>query len=158
MGEAFHTISVHAPQEEVWNFVCDMSSWAPQVPGYISHSVINTSISIWVFTIPVGFVRKKVHIQVEIIDWREPSGIEFVLEEINAKFSGKGFFQTERLDSDQTKIIGYLQIDPKGSRRTLYEPFLVKVLPQLTKELTENVGTAIQNKSNRKINRSDSNI
>lgn len=150
MGEAIHTISVHAPQEEVWKFVRDMNSWASQVPGYISHSVLNTSSSIWVFTIPVGFVRKKVQIQVGIMNLKEPSHIEFVLEEVNAKFSGEGFFQAERIESDQTKIKGYLNIDAKSSRKAFYEPFLVRVLPQLTKELTENVANTIEKNQRKK--------
>ncbi|WP_309545309.1 SRPBCC family protein [Virgibacillus dokdonensis] len=52
-------MTLQAPIEQVWDFVSDMNHWAPLVPGYIDHEIINDTESTWKFKGDLGIVQKK---------------------------------------------------------------------------------------------------
>lgn len=54
-----HSIIVHANAKKVWDFVRSMNNWAPLVPGYVNHEIINDTVSTWEFKIDMGLFKKK---------------------------------------------------------------------------------------------------
>ncbi|WP_412850212.1 hypothetical protein [Brevibacillus invocatus] len=50
----------------IWEFVSVMDKWAPLVPGYISHEIINDRQSTWTFMGDIGIMKKKVSLKIDI--------------------------------------------------------------------------------------------
>ena len=41
MCSHLHRMEVNAPFHHVWKFVSSIDQWAPLVPGYIDHEILN---------------------------------------------------------------------------------------------------------------------
>ncbi|WP_312095780.1 SRPBCC family protein [Niallia sp.] len=140
-----HSIIVHANAKKVWDFVRSMNNWAPLVPGYISHHILNEKVSTWEFKIDMGLFKKKVEMEVTILEWKEPSKVTFNLVGINEHFEGNGYFLVEIQDGIETKMTGYLEINSTGTFPTLTNNLMEPKLEEMAEELTEAVRTAIEN-------------
>ncbi|MFC7783873.1 SRPBCC family protein [Rossellomorea sp. GCM10028870] len=144
MVRGIHHVNVHASQSHVWEFIRDMNAWAPLVHGYKEHSIVSDVQSTWKFTIHYGVVSKKVQVKVLITDWKEPSHVKFILRGINQKFTGVGFFKAEKVNSSNTAMTGCLKIESSSSLAKILESTFDKMVQELTRELTEAVGEAIE--------------
>jgi carbon monoxide dehydrogenase subunit G len=144
MPAALHKMQVEASREELWKFVSDMDIWAPLVPGYIDHDIISERESTWKFKTDLGFMKKKVHLKVEIIEWQEPSKVKFNLNGINEKFNGHGYFAAEYAGTNTCSMTGYLEINADGPLAKMINPLLNSVLPEMTTELTEAVAYKVE--------------
>lgn len=144
MGKGIHHVNVHASRSHVWEFIRDMNAWAPLVPGYKEHAVISDVQSTWKFTLRVGVMSKKVHVKVLITEWKEPSEVKFILRGINQKFTGEGFFKADEVNSSITAMTGVLSIESTSSLAKILESTFDKMVQELTMELTEAVGQAIE--------------
>ncbi|WP_175989418.1 CoxG family protein [Bacillus sp. Marseille-Q1617] len=144
MGEGVHEMVVDAAIEDVWDFVSVLDHWAPLAPGYINHKIISDEISEWKFKVDTGLFKKKVHAKVEIQEWSKPNRVTFTLTGINEKFSGDGSFEASSLSGSQTNVKGRLSIRPYSSMTKLVSPIIEKTVPDMTKELTNNVVSEIQ--------------
>ncbi|MFC0273710.1 CoxG family protein [Metabacillus herbersteinensis] len=134
-----HKVSIDLPIQSVWSFVSVMDHWAPLVPGYMNHEIINEKESTWKFKSDLGVMKKKVHLKVEIISWEEPTKVTFNLTGINEKFVGSGYFEAQAIDSKNTVVTGCLDITAEGTISKMVNSILNKNLPEMTKELTEAV-------------------
>jgi len=144
MGSGIHQVNVHASRSHVWEFIRDMNAWAPLVPGYKEHTIVSDVQSTWKFTLRVGVMSKKVHVKVLVIEWKEPSEVKFILTGINQKFTGKGFFKADEINSSITAMTGCLKIESTSSLAKILESTFDKMVQELTKELTEAVGQTIE--------------
>ena len=88
MPSGTHTTELDLPIEKVWDFVKDMDRWAPLVPGYIEHEIINDKQSTWTFKGDIGIMQKTVKLQIDITEWTEPSLVTFDLTGLNAREFG----------------------------------------------------------------------
>ncbi|MDC7285997.1 SRPBCC family protein, partial [Bifidobacterium thermophilum] len=79
MPSYHHEEKVNVTIENLWDFVSDMNNWAPLVPGYIDHQIINEKQSTWSFKTDVGIMKKKIELSVEITRWNAPSKVTFNL-------------------------------------------------------------------------------
>ncbi|MCA1053892.1 SRPBCC family protein [Rossellomorea aquimaris] len=135
---------VKAPIEDVWDFIRTIDQWAPLAPGYIDHTIINDEISQWTIKIDAGMLKKKLHVEIEIREWSRPNYVTFELRGLNEKLTGSGSFLTEGVSAIQTKIIGSLSIQSSSSLRKIITPLIEKTVPEMTRELTLNVGSEIE--------------
>lgn len=88
MPAGTHTVELPVGIEEIWNFVSEMNKWAPLVPGYIEHEIINENESTWSFKGDLGFMKKTVKLKVDITEWKEPTTVTFNLKGISDNFKG----------------------------------------------------------------------
>jgi carbon monoxide dehydrogenase subunit G len=144
MGSGIHHVNVHSPRSDVWTFIRDMNAWAPLVPGYKEHIIFSDSQSSWKFAVHYGMVTKKIHVNVQIAAWNEPSEVTFTLNGINHRFKGAGFFKAEEVSKAVTRMTGSLTIESTNPLAKLLETTFDKMVIELTKELTIAVGEAIE--------------
>ena len=142
-----HSVTVHANAKKVCDFVSSMNNWAPLVPGYINHEIINQNVSTWEFKIDLGLIKKKVQLEVTILNWDEPSKVIFSLLGINEHFEGKGYFKVQRIDSSNSRMIGYLEMNSTGTFPSMTNNLIQPKLEEITEELTFNVCRKIESLS-----------
>lgn len=130
---------VELPIETVWDFVSDMNKWAPLVPGYIEHKILNERQSTWKFKGDVGKIQKTVNMRIDITEWKKPTTVKFTLTGISEKISGDGYFEAISITEYQTKMTGNLDMTAKGLMGPVINPVLKSVIPKTAKRLTESV-------------------
>lgn len=128
----------------MWDFVSSMDNWAPLVPGYISHDIVNKKVSKWKFYTDIGLLKKKVHLKVNITSWIEPSKVTFDLTGLNEKFTGDGYFLAKVINDNETEIKGYLNIIAEGPLAKMMNSILQTTIPEMTSELTSAVALKIE--------------
>ncbi|MBB6445223.1 CoxG family protein [Bacillus benzoevorans] len=143
MSSHQHEMTVNASLENVWKFVRSIDNWAPLVPGYLEHEMLNETESTWKFKSDLGIVKKKIHLKVNITQWIELDKVSFNLTGINEKISGQGYFKAIKLTNKQTKMIGFLDITAGGTLAKVVNPLLKTSIPEFTEELTSAVGKKI---------------
>lgn len=137
MPQGTHTVEVPLDIQTIWNFVHDMNNWAPLVPGYIEHEILNDRESTWAFKGDLGFMKKTVKLKIDIKEWNEPSEVIFDLTGISDNFKGGGYFRAEVIDEHTTKMSGHLDITAGGMMGAMINQILTKFVPQTAEELTE---------------------
>lgn len=137
MPAGTHSVAVPLDINTIWNFVKDMNNWAPLVPGYIEHEIINENESTWAFKGDLGFMKKTVKLKIDIKEWNEPSGVVFDLTGISDNFKGGGYFKAEPISDTETTMTGNLDITAGGMMGPMINQILVKFVPQTAEELTD---------------------
>jgi carbon monoxide dehydrogenase subunit G len=143
MANSMTRIELAVPIVKIWNFVQSMDNWAPLVPGYIAHEIVNEKESNWIFTGDLGLIRKKINMNVMITSLSAPNEVRFTLTGISEKLTGTGSFEAKNLEPNRTAMTGSLEINAKGPKGPMINTFLKSKLPQITKELTEAVANKI---------------
>ncbi|XXM72562.1 CoxG family protein [Lysinibacillus sphaericus] len=144
MADGFHEKLVDASIEKVWEIVSDLEKWAALVPGYMEHTIISDAESEWKFKVDAGLFKKKIHAKVEIKEWVKPNKVSFTLTGLNEKFTGSGSFEASRLTTHETVVRGRLSIKPDSSMGKLITPIIERMVPDMTRELTNNVSDEIE--------------
>lgn len=139
MPAGTHLVSVPLNINTIWEFVQDMNNWAPLVPGYIEHEIINENESTWAFKGDLGFMKKTVKLKIDIKEWNDPSGVIFDLTGMSDNFKGGGYFKAEAVSENETTMIGNLDITAGGMMGPMINQILVKFVPQTAQELTDNI-------------------
>jgi len=137
MPQGSHTVEVPLNIETIWAFVHDMNNWAPLVPGYIDHEIISERQSTWSFKGDLGFMKKKVKLQIDIKEWNEPIEVLFDLKGLSDNFIGGGYFKAEAIDEKTTNMTGHLDITASGMMGPMINQILTKFVPQTAQELTD---------------------
>ena len=144
MPKGIHEVVLELPIDRIWNFVSLMDNWAPLVPGYISHEIINESESTWKFKGDLGFVKKKVKLKVDITGWEEPNKVTFNLTGRKVNFAGNGYFEAEEIEENKyTKVTGCLDITAAGPMASMVNAALKSFVPETARELTTAVANEI---------------
>lgn len=143
MPSSVHKVKLPLSNEHIWEFVSKMNNWAPLVPGYMEHEILNDRESTWKFKTDVGLLKKKIHLKVDILEWKEPTKVTFNLTGINEKFFGDGYFEAKRISNSETEMIGCLTIEAEGTMGKMVNSILKNSLPDLTLELTNAVANKI---------------
>lgn len=144
MPAGTHTVELDVGIEEIWEFVSDMDKWAPLVPGYIEHEIINENQSTWTFKGDIGIMQKTVKLQIDITEWREPTAVTFDLTGLNENFAGDGYFEAEKIDENKTKMTGNLDITAKGMMGPMINTILKNFVPKTAEDLTDAVANKIK--------------
>ncbi|WP_110927890.1 CoxG family protein [Bacillus massiliglaciei] len=144
MTKGTHNREISVQKKDVWDFVSSMNNWAPLVPGYIQHDVLNEKESTWEFKTDLGLLKKKIKLMVRITSWEEPDKVTFDLIGMNENFSGSGFFLSEYHTDQTTKMTGCIEIEAKGPKGPLANSLLKSYVPKLAAELTEAVAARME--------------
>lgn len=139
-----HSIIVHAPVKKVWDFVRSINNWAPLVPGYVIHQVLSEKITTWEFKVDLGLFKKKIQLEVTILEWSEPSKVTFSLLGLNEHFEGNGYFLVVPKEAGKTRITGFLEINSTGTFPNVTNNIMQPKLEEMTEELTIAVSRAIE--------------
>lgn len=143
MPSGTHEVVLDLSIDKIWDFVSEMDKWAPLVPGYIEHEIINDKQSTWTFKGDIGIMQKTVKLQVDIKDWIEPTTVTFDLTGLNENFAGNGYFEAEALSDNQTKMTGNLDITAKGMMGPMINAILKNFVPDTAKDLTDRIAEEI---------------
>ncbi|WP_071395188.1 CoxG family protein [Bacillus tuaregi] len=149
MSSHVHKMEVNVPIDKVWKFVESMDAWAPLIPGYIEHEMINERESNWTFKSAFGILKKKIQLKVNITNWIEPERVTFDIMGINEKLNGHGYFKAVKISDNRTSMTGYLEITAGGKLAKVMNPLLKTSIPEMTEELTLAVGQKIEDIVNR---------
>ncbi|RDW16918.1 SRPBCC family protein [Oceanobacillus arenosus] len=150
MVHGLHQVRLEMPIERVWEFISDVNNWAPLVPGYIEHEIINNQRSIWKLH-GDGVIRKTVNLKVDIIEWNKPTDIAFRLSRLNEASIGTGYFKAITLTDFTVEMSGYLNISLKGIIGQMVNPVLNTVIPTVGKEFTEKVAAKMLERNKEKL-------
>lgn len=143
MPKGTHQVTLDLPIEKIWEFVSDMDRWAPLVPGYIEHEIINERESTWTFKGDLGFMQKTVSLKIDITEWTEPTKVTFNLTGLNENFAGNGYFIAESISEKQTTMEGHLDISAKGMMGPMVNAVLTSFVPKTAQQLTDAVANEI---------------
>jgi len=143
MPNGTHTIELPVAIDRIWDFVSDMNKWAPLVPGYIEHEILNDRQSTWAFKGDLGFMKKTVKLKIDITNWIEPTKVTFDLTGTSDNFAGNGYFEAEALGNGATKMTGYLDITAKGAMGPMVNTILKTFVPKTAQELSEAIAGRI---------------
>lgn len=143
MPNGTHFVRIDLPIEKVWEFVSDINRWAPLVPGYIEHQIINERQSTWFFKGDVGRIQKKIGLTVHINKWVEPTSVTFDLKGITENVGGSGYFHAEKINAEMTSVTGCLNISAGGMMGPMINSVLKSVVPKTTIEFTEAVASRL---------------
>lgn len=144
MPAGTHSVELDVSIDQIWEFVSDMDKWAPLVPGYIEHEIINENQSTWTFKGDIGIMQKTVKLQIDITEWREPTLVTFDLTGLNENFGGNGYFEAEEISEGKTKMTGNLDITAKGMMGPMINTILKNFVPKTAEELTNAVANKIK--------------
>jgi carbon monoxide dehydrogenase subunit G len=139
MPHGKHEYKVDIPIEHVWSFVSDINKWAPLVPGYMAHQILNDRQSTWKFKGDLGFVQKTVNLKIDITRWQKPTKVTFNLTGLDENFKGDGYFEATSVNKQLTTITGFLNISVKGLKGPMVNTVLKSFVPKTTKQLTESI-------------------
>ncbi|MBU5351913.1 SRPBCC family protein [Paenibacillus barcinonensis] len=143
MPNGSHQILLEIPIHNIWLFVRDMNKWAPLVPGYIEHEILNDQQSTWSFKGDLGIVKKTVKLKIDITQWQEPTRVSFDLTGLSDNFSGSGFFKADAVNEHSTMMTGYLDITAKGAMGPMINSILKTFVPKTAFELSEAIAAEI---------------
>lgn len=139
MVHGIHHIELDMPVERIWGFVSDMNNWAPLVPGYLEHVIINDRQSVWKIHGDIGIMQRTVNLNVTITEWTEPTNVNFQLIGLKETCVGKGYFKAESLLNGKSEMTGFLDISIKGMMGPMVNPVLKSLVPKVGREFTEAV-------------------
>lgn len=143
MPNGSHHVELPVPIQNIWSFVSDMDKWAPLVPGYIEHEILNDHQSTWCFKGDLGFMKKTVKLKIDITNWIEPTKVTFDLKGLSDNFVGDGYFEAEVIDENNTRMTGYLDITAKGAMGPMINTILKNFVPKTAEDLTKAISDKI---------------
>lgn len=135
-------IVVNRDGTNVWEFVKDMGNWARQMPGYVSHELINEFDSVWTMQVNVGTFTRPVLIDVHVIEWRAPTEVTFELKGRSDPFRGAGVFRACP-DRVGTKIVLELGVEGTGSMAKMISAMVPPVLNYVGDGFSVNLAKAL---------------
>lgn len=143
MAQATHSVQIPVSQEKVWSFVSKIEKWATLVPAYKEHAEIDDQTSKWTFEGNFKGLKKKVEIEIKIVEFNEPSNIKFEIKGLSDNFTGGGEFKAEPKDGG-TFMTGVVEINAGGLSGAVLTPAIKILLPKVTSRLTEKIARTIQ--------------
>ncbi|MFD1848725.1 CoxG family protein [Oceanobacillus bengalensis] len=143
MAKGTHAIEIDMPIHKIWDFVSDINNWAPLVPGYTEHTIINDRKSVWKINGDLGVLQRTVHVNVHITEWNEPSNVSFELSSSGKTCVGSGYFKAESLSQTKTKMTGFLDVKIQGMMKPVVNPVLKTIVPKVGKDFTEKIANKI---------------
>lgn len=134
---------IDAPIEWVWEYVKDFSHWAPLVPGYVNHKIINSRESNWGFTTDLAIVKKKIEFRLEILSINAPKSMTFAVNGTNEGFTGHGDIELKKMKSNRTFVTANIDLQATGPLARMIKPLLKSNPPKITNEFKEEVTARI---------------
>lgn len=134
---------IEAPIEWVWEYIKDFNDWAPLIPGYVSHKIVNEKESNWAFKTDIGPLKKKIEFRLDILSMHAPRSMTFQVNGLNEGFTGHGQIEAKKLKRDRTFLTASIDLQATGPLAKIIKPMLKNNPPKITKEFKEEVTTRI---------------
>jgi carbon monoxide dehydrogenase subunit G len=128
--------------QEVWAFVKDMGNWASQMPGYISHEMIDENDSAWTVQVNIGPFTKPFVIDVHVTRWLEPSEVTFDVRGRHDPFRGAGSFRAHPAGA-RTVISLEFEAVGTGSMAKVVTAMAAPVLDYVANEFSANLARVL---------------
>lgn len=144
MPSSKHIVELDVPYDKVWAFIEDLQNWAPLMPGYIAHRIVNEQEATWEFLGDFGFMKKKVSLKIERIIRVEPSMVTFDLEGLQDNIDGSGYFEIQAGNEGNARLIGQLDISAGGFMGAMVNNVLKTFVPDTTAQLVEAIKSELQ--------------
>ena len=126
----------------VWAFVKDMGNWASQMPGYISHELLNGDDSVWTLHVNFGPFARPVVIDVHVTQWIAPSQVTFEVKGRSDPFRGSGAFQARETEAG-TAISLQFGAEGTGSMAKMISAMVPPVLNYIGDGFSANLAKAL---------------
>jgi len=136
-------LTVQQSPSQVWDFVRDMGNWAKQMPGYVSHEVVDENDSVWTVQFNMGPFTRPCIIDVHVLRWAEPSEIEFSIKGRHDPFQGQGVFNSEAAADDGTHVKVDFTMQITGSMAKVISVMAAPVLTKLADQMVVRMGQAL---------------
>ncbi len=136
-------LTVQQSQSQVWDFVGDMGNWARQMPGYVSHEVVDENDSVWTVQFNMGPFTRPCIIDVHVLRWAEPSEIEFSIKGRHDPFQGHGVFNSEAAADDGTHVKVDFGMEITGSMAKVISVMAAPVLTKLADQMVVRMGQSL---------------
>lgn len=138
-----YSMIIDAPIEWVWDYLKDFESWAPIVPGYVSHRIKDSKRSSWVFTTDLGVMKKKIEFDLEILSQHAPNSMTFQVQGTNEGFTGHGNIEAKKMKRNRTFVTASVDLQATGPLAKMIKPLLKSNPPKITKEFKDEVTARI---------------
>lgn len=143
MLAAQRTFQVDRPIDDIWVFVKDINNWAVQMPGYISHEVLDEKRSSWTVQVNLGPFKRPIVIDIEVTNWLQPSEVKFNLRGRSEPFHGGGRYRAEALEVSTVVTLEF-EAEPLGAMAQMIEGLGRPVLERVANEFSLNLANALQ--------------
>jgi carbon monoxide dehydrogenase subunit G len=143
MPIGMHQLDLELPIDVIWEFVKDMDNWAPLVPNYLHHEKITEQKSTWEFKSDIGLLKKKISLYIDIVEWKEPTRVSFVLTGKSEKYSGQGYFEANAINVNKTRLTGFLEVNVNGMIGSSLNSKLETALPEMVKEMATSISSKL---------------
>ncbi|MEH7436510.1 SRPBCC family protein [Neobacillus drentensis] len=145
MPSEIQHVELDIPIEVIWKFIRDPDNWAPLVPGYIQHEIVNENQITWEFKSDLlGIMKKKVSLIIDNIIWNEPLKVSFELKRSNEKYLGEGYFEAKAMNRNKTKVTGFLEINATGPMGTLVNTLFKKAIQKSDEEVAVAISSKLE--------------
>lgn len=128
-------LSVRARQAQVWGFVGSLGNWASLMPGYLSHEEIDRDTSVWTMQMNLGPFTRPIVIDVQVLEWNEPSLVRFSLKGRFDPFEGRGTFSSA-VEGGGTKIDLGFEVEGTGPMAKVISAMAAPVLTTVADQFT----------------------
>lgn len=122
----------------VWEFVRDMGNWASQMPGYVSHELVDDNTSVWTLQVNMGPFTRPVVMDVNVLRWTPPGEVEFVLKGRFDPFHGGGMFKATEAEQG-THILLDFTAEATGSMGKVLTAMAIPVLRKVAEQFSGNL-------------------
>lgn len=144
MPEISYTATMNAPRARVWEFVRDMSNWAPFTHGYQSHEELNERESVWTVKADLGPISRITSVHVTITEWVEGERVAFTITGRNEPVTGEGAIQlSDEAGAARTEIRGEAVVQFGGSLGPVMNELIVPFIRSGADELVTKIVLAI---------------
>ena len=118
MPEVEYKTSMSLPPEVIWDFVKDMSNWAPFLTGYQKHVVESETDSVWTLKGDVGVLQRSVDLRAHVTEWNGPARVSFTLTGLNEMVEGDGTLSISKAEAASSLAT------PQPAKRGLFRRLL----------------------------------
>lgn len=135
---------IAAPIGAVWDFVSDISGWAPLMPGMQDVEMIDADHSRWVLKVGVGGLVRTVKVDVTVDRWAGPGEVDFTYGLTSDPVKGSGTYRAVAQGAAETAIELHVKVEGSGPMAPMWEAMGRPLLPQLAKAFAGALKTQIE--------------
>jgi carbon monoxide dehydrogenase subunit G len=143
MSSVQRELVVDKDPQAVWEFVKDMGNWASQMPGYMSHELLNDDESVWTLQVNFGPFARPVIVDVHVTQWTAPSQVSFEVKGRSDPFRGSGIFLARETQSG-TAISLQFGAEGTGSMAKMISAMIPPVLDYIGDGFSANLASALK--------------
>ena len=142
MNSVQRELVVDKDPQAVWEFVKNMGNWASQMPGYMSHELLNDNDSVWTLHVNFGPFARPVVIDVHVTQWVAPSQVTFEVKGRSDPFRGSGVFEAHETEAG-TAISLQFGAEGTGSMAKMVSAMVPPVLNSIGDGFSANLAKAL---------------